>query len=75
MNRILIVEDDANISDIIRLTLAGAGYDCTCAFDGQAAADLQEEADYDMVLLDVMLPVHDGFELMEFIAPTGIAVR
>ena len=74
MASILIVEDDGNISDIISLTLTGAGYACQTAFDGESAADMVEERDYDLILLDIMLPVHDGFTLMEYIRPTGTPV-
>ena len=56
------------------MSLTKAGYRCACAYDGIAAADLLEENIYDLVLLDVMLPGADGFELMEYIRPLGIPV-
>ena len=71
---ILIVEDDKPISNLIRLSLAKEGYRCTCAFDGAQAADLLEENKYDLILLDVMLPKVDGFELIEYIRPLEIPV-
>ncbi|MBQ6734480.1 MAG: response regulator transcription factor [Lachnospiraceae bacterium] len=74
MSKILIVEDDQAINNLIRVSLSGAGYDCTCAFDGTEAADLIEEHDYDLVLLDIMLPEIDGYELLEYIKPTGMPV-
>ena len=74
MIRILIVEDERAIANLIRLSLSKAGYACTCAFDGAQAADLLEHGRYDLVLLDVMLPEIDGFTLMEYIRPMEIPV-
>ena len=74
MIRILIVEDEKPIAELIRMSLRKAGYTCTCAPDGAAAADLLESNTYDLILLDVMLPKIDGFELMEYIRPTGTPV-
>ena len=56
------------------MSLARAGYNCTCVFDGTAAADILEERPFDLILLDVMLPGVDGFELMDYIRPLGIPV-
>lgn len=74
MIKILIVEDEASISNLIAINLRRAGYHCTCMFDGMAAADELEKERYDLILLDVMLPKVDGYELMEYIAPLGIPV-
>lgn len=74
MIRILIVEDEKPISNLIRMSLTREGYGCTCAFDGASAADLLEENQFDLILLDVMLPHVDGFELMEYIRPLEIPV-
>lgn len=74
MINILIVEDEKPISNLIRLSLTKEGYHCTCAFDGASAADLIERNAYDLILLDVMLPQVDGFELMEYIRPLEIPV-
>ncbi len=74
MIRILIAEDEKPISNLIRLSLKNAGYFCDCAFTGTQAADMIEEACYDLILLDIMLPDVDGFELMEYIRPLGIPV-
>lgn len=67
MIQILIVEDEKPISDLIRLNLTKAGYGCTCAYDGLEAADILEEQSFDLVILDIMLPHIDGYELMEYI--------
>ena len=65
MIRILIVEDEKPISELMRLSLTKAGYSCHCAYDGAQAADILEKEIFDLVLLDVMLPKYSGFELME----------
>lgn len=74
MIKILIVEDEKPISDLLKLSLTKAGYTCTCAFDGIEGADIIERDVFDLILLDVMLPGVDGFELMEYIRTTGIPV-
>ncbi len=74
MNKILIVEDEKPIANLIRLSLSKEGYLCTCVYDGTQAADLLEENRYDLILLDVMLPGYDGFTLMEYIRPMEIPV-
>ena len=67
MIKIFIVEDEKPISDLLRMSLTKAGYECKCAYDGMAAADVLENECFDLILLDVMLPGADGFELMEYI--------
>lgn len=74
MHKILIVEDDEAISNLININLQDEGYHCTCAYDGKQAADFLEENLYDLVLLDIMLPEVDGYELLEYIKPLGIPV-
>ncbi|CAB1248079.1 MAG: response regulator transcription factor [Oscillospiraceae bacterium] len=74
MAKILIVEDEEPISNLIRLSLKKAGHVCECVFDGEEAADKLEESTYDLILLDVMLPKIGGFELMDYIRPMGIPV-
>lgn len=74
MIRILIVEDEFLISNLIKETLAGQGYRCTCIYDGESAATEIENASYDLVLLDVMLPKIDGFELISYINQYKIPV-
>jgi two-component system, OmpR family, alkaline phosphatase synthesis response regulator PhoP len=74
MVKILIVEDEIPISDLIRMSLIGKGYFCECAYDGKQAADVIEQTDYDLILLDIMLPEIDGYELMEYVRPMNIPV-
>lgn len=74
MVNILIVEDEKPISDLIKLSLKGAGYFCSCAYDGETAANMIEENRYDLILRDIMIPYIDGFELLEYIKPFDIPV-
>lgn len=75
MYNILIVEDDEAIANLLYVELKDAGYDCTCAYDGKRAADvLEEKTDFDLALLDIMLPEIDGYELLEYIKPMEIPV-
>ena len=72
--RILIVEDEKPIANLIDLNLSSCGYQCVCVYDGLAAADLLEDNTFDLILLDIMLPGANGFELMDQIRPTGTPV-
>lgn len=74
MIKILIVEDDKAISDLIRMSIKRTGYFCECVFDGEEAIEKINNNSYDLILLDVMLPYADGFELMEYIKPLHIPV-
>lgn len=74
MNRVLVVEDERAINDLIVMNLTEAGYSCDRAFDGEEAADKLEGGTYDLVLLDIMLPKVDGYELLDFIKPMNIPV-
>ena len=74
MIRILIVEDEKPIAELIRLSLRRAGYHCQCVYDGLSAADVLERERFDLVLLDIMLPGVDGFSLLEYIRPTATPV-
>lgn len=74
MIKILIVEDERAISDLIKMNLTDAGYSCTCAYDGLTACDLLEEQTFDLALLDIMLPEVDGYEILEYIKPMEIPV-
>lgn len=74
MTKILIVEDEKAISNLIYINLKNAGYECECAYDGIEAADMVEQGSYDLALLDVMLPKADGYELMAYIKNYDIPV-
>ena len=74
MNNILIAEDEHLIARLIEMTLTRAGYTCTVAEDGRTAADLIEKNNFDMALLDIMLPGLDGYALLESLRPQGVPV-
>ena len=67
MNKILIVEDEIAISDLIKIELTSKGYICEVANEGNFACNLIEEKNYDLILLDIMIPNVDGFELLSYI--------
>ena len=69
MQRILIVEDEEAISNLIKINLIAEGYMCKCAFNGIDAANIIEDEKFDLILLDIMLPGIDGYELLEYIKP------
>jgi two-component system KDP operon response regulator KdpE len=64
---VLIIEDDPNIVDLIRANLAVRGFDTLVSSDGSKALAMLETEQPDMVLLDLMLPEMDGFELCKHI--------
>ena len=66
---ILIVEDEEPISNLIKINLVSEGYMCKCAFNGIDAANIIEDEKFDLILLDIMLPGIDGYELLEYIKP------
>lgn len=74
MIQILVVEDEKPISDVICWNLTKAGYKCISAYDGMEAADILENKTFDLILLDIMLPKINGYELMEYVKPMGIPV-
>ena len=74
MIKILIVEAEEPISDLIRMNLVKAGYSCVCAFDGNEAADIISQERFDLILLDIMLPGMDGYELLAYIKTMEIPV-
>lgn len=74
MIKILVAEDSTAIRELIEMNLCQAGYRVDCAADGMEAANLIEESRYDLILLDIMMPRVDGYELMEYIRPLDIPV-
>ena len=74
MNRILVVEDEKSIAEMIKLCLTKNGYHCETANNGIVASELIEKYRYDLILLDIMLPDMDGFEMIEYIKQFNIPV-
>lgn len=71
MLKILIAEDEEPIANLIKMNLRRAGYHCTWAPDGEKAADLMDNEKFDLLLLDVMLPGINGYELMDYAKTAG----
>ncbi len=74
MVKILIVDDEKPICDLIDLNLSSAGYHCTAVQDGLKAIECIEQETFDLVLLDIMLPGADGYDVMDYLRPTGMPV-
>ncbi len=65
MAKILIVEDERPINDLIKMNLELVGHECSQIFDGAMALEAVTENEFDLVILDVMLPHLSGFEIIE----------
>ncbi|MDD3839721.1 MAG: response regulator transcription factor [Clostridia bacterium] len=65
--KILVVDDDKNICELISLYLKNQGYDVICRYDGSSALDAIKKGNIDLVVLDIMLPVIDGWEVCKMI--------
>lgn len=72
MAKILVIEDDRHINELIRRSLKLAGHECTCCFEGKEALKLIREQQYDLILLDVMLSEISGFDLIAKIKDTPV---
>lgn len=73
MSRILIVEDDEAIAVALEDDLRSEGYEVEVARDGQTASARGRQGGFDLVLLDVMLPKRDGFEVCGDLRRAGVA--
>jgi DNA-binding response OmpR family regulator len=74
MIKILVVDDEKSICDLIDLNLSASGYHCQSVQNGLDAIDLIEKENFDLILLDIMLPGADGYDVMEYIRPLKIPV-
>ncbi len=74
MTKILIAEDEIAIAELLKIGLTKAGYNSEYVLDGESAADKIETINYDLIILDIMLPEIDGYELIEYIEPMNIPV-
>ena len=70
-NKVLIVDDERAIVDILKYNLEKNGMTAICAYDGGEGLRLARESDPDVILLDVMLPVMDGFEVCRTLRAEG----
>jgi len=62
--KVLVVDDEKNIADILKFNLTKSGYEVLTAYDGEEGLNLALSEDVDLVLLDVMLPKMEGFEVL-----------
>lgn len=67
MDKILIIEDEEPILNLIKLNVEMAGYETDCALDGKSALEKIKRSNYNLVILDIMLPKMSGFELLPYI--------
>ena len=74
MIKIIVVDDEKPICDLIDLNLSASGYQCRTVQDGLEALNIIESEPFDLILLDIMLPGADGYDIMEYIRPMGIPV-
>jgi DNA-binding response OmpR family regulator len=65
--KILIVDDEMHLARILQFTLEHEGYDVVAAYDGKEALDYLEREVPDLVILDLMLPVVDGYKICNII--------
>ena len=65
MNHILLIDDDIGLSDLLRQLLELEGFQITQAFDGLQGLNLAKQQHFDLILLDVMLPKLNGFEVLK----------
>ena len=63
MKKILIVDDEADIIEILQFVLESNGYECITAFDGEEGLKLAREANPDLIILDVMMPKMNGYKI------------
>lgn len=70
--RILVAEDERDLNRLIEKKLAKSGYGVDTAFDGEEALDYVEFAEYDAIILDVMMPKKDGFAVIKEMRSRGI---
>jgi two-component system, OmpR family, copper resistance phosphate regulon response regulator CusR len=71
MNRILIVEDESRIAAFIEKGLQKNGFDTAIATDGEQALQMAESNDFDMLLLDLGLPIKDGWTVLQELRDRG----
>ncbi|WP_018659056.1 response regulator YycF [Allofustis seminis] len=71
MKKILVVDDEKPISDIIKFNLEKESYEVITAFDGDEALEKFQQEDVDLIILDVMLPKRDGLEVLREIRKTS----
>jgi len=70
--RLLIVDDDVELCSLLKEFLEREGYNVQCVHEGHSALDLAQQGGYDLIILDVMLPKRDGFDVCKGIREAGL---
>jgi two-component system response regulator MprA len=73
--KILIVEDDANIRDVLKLALEFEGYEVVTAKNGKEGLDLLAETDPGLILLDLMMPIMNGWEFVDHLKEKNLYAK
>ncbi|HPE39119.1 MAG TPA: response regulator transcription factor [Bacillota bacterium] len=69
--RILLAEDEKDLNQVIKQKLTSDGYFVDCCYDGEEALDYLECTDYDAIILDIMMPKKDGYEVLRMLRQAG----
>lgn len=69
--RILLAEDEAQLARVLKLAMTNTGYQVDAVDDGQKAVDLAQKNAYDVIILDIMMPVKDGVTALKEIRASG----
>jgi DNA-binding response OmpR family regulator len=69
--KILIVEDEKALASVLSLKLKNAGYETSVVYDGDSALESIKGGDFDLVLIDIMMPKRDGFSVLEELKKVG----
>ena len=72
--RILFAEDEEDLNTIVKMKLESEGYLVDACLDGEEAVDCYDMAEYDLVILDIMMPIMDGYQVLEHIRNSGSTV-
>jgi DNA-binding response OmpR family regulator len=70
-SRILLVDDEQSVQKLLAYPLRKEGYEVVCALDGQEALDKLREGEFDLIVLDLMLPKVDGFDICRHVRATS----
>ena len=75
MKKIMIVDDDRNICELLRLYIEKEGFETAIANDGKAAVQMFDSVNPDLMLLDIMLPEEDGLHILKRIRAGASTAR
>lgn len=70
MNKLLLIDDDKELNQLLSEYLTTEGFEVISAYDGQSALTLAQQGEYTAIILDVMLPIHNGFEVLKTLRKT-----